>query len=229
MGRLKQHITDVMSRYKGKIYAWDVVNEAVPDGGESVYRPSKFYEIIGEDYIEKAFEYAHAVDPQAKLFYNDYNTENSIKRDKIYQLVKKLKDKKVPIHGVGLQGHWSINEPTAQELEASIKKFANLGLDVQVTELDMSVYPKEHERREKNATDDGILTEQMIQKQAAQYKMLFDTFRKYKGVVTGITFWNVSDKSSWLDNFPIRGRKDYPLLFDQNLKPKEAFRQVVNF
>lgn len=229
LGRLKQHITDVMGRYKGKIYAWDVVNEAVPDGGESLYRSSKFYEIIGEDYIEKAFEYAHAVDPQAKLFYNDYNTENSVKRDKIYQIVKKLKDKKVPIHGVGLQGHWSIEAPTADALEASIKKFASLGLDVQVTELDMSVYPKEHERRERKDAEEGKLTEQMLQKQAAQYKMLFDTFRKYKGTLTGVTFWNVSDKSSWLDNFPVRGRKDYPLLFDQNLKPKEAFWKVVKF
>lgn len=229
LGRLKQHITDVMGRYKGKIYAWDVVNEAVPDGGESIYRPSKFYEIIGEDYIEKAFEYAHAVDPQAKLFYNDYNTENSVKRDKIYQVVKKLKDKKVPIHGVGLQGHWSLNEPTAQELEASIKKFGDLGLEVQITELDMSVYPKEHERRAKKDTDTSELTEAMTQKQTAQYKMLFDTFRKHKGTLTGVTFWNVSDKSSWLDNFPVPGRKDYPLLFDQNLKPKDAFWSVVKF
>ncbi len=229
LGRLKQHITEVMGRYKGKIYAWDVVNEAVSDGGENPYRPSEFYEIIGEDYIEKAFEYAHTVDPQARLFYNDYNTENSTKRDKIFQIIKKLKDKNVPIHGVGLQGHWSIYEPTGQELEASIKKFADLGLEVQVTELDISVYPKEHERREKKATDTGQLTQEMSKKQTAQYKMLFDTFRKYKGTLTGVTFWNVSDRSSWLDNFPMRGRKDYPLLFDQNLKPKEAFERVVNF
>ncbi len=229
LGRLKQHITDVMSRYKGKIYAWDVVNEAVPDGGESIYRPSKFYEIIGEDYIEKAFEYAHAVDPNAKLFYNDYNTENKVKRDKIFQIVKKLKEKGVPIHGVGLQGHWSIYEPTAQELEASISQFASLGLDVQITELDLSVYPKEHERRAKKNTDEGLLTDDMIQKQTAQYKMIFDTFRKHKGTLTGVTFWNVSDRSSWLDNFPVPGRKDYPLLFDQNYKPKAAFGPVVNF
>ncbi|MPR35991.1 endo-1,4-beta-xylanase [Salmonirosea aquatica] len=227
--RLKQHITEVVGRYKGKIYAWDVVNEAVPDGGESIYRPSKFYEIIGEDYIEKAFEYAHAADPDAKLFYNDYNTENKTKRDKIFQIVKKLKDKKVPIHGVGLQGHWSIYEPTSQELEASIEKFASLGLDVQITELDLSVYPKEHARRAKKDTDTSELTEDMTKRQTAQYKMLFDTFRKHKGTLTGVTFWNVSDRSSWLDNFPVPGRKDYPLLFDQNYQPKEAFKAVVNF
>lgn len=229
LGRLKQHITDVMTRYKGKIYAWDVVNEAVPDTGKSIYRQSKFYQIIGEEYIQKAFEYAHAIDPQAKLFYNDYNTESAAKREKIYQLVKKLKDKNVPIHGVGLQGHWSIYEPTQQELEKSIRQFADLGLAVQITELDVSVYPKEHERRAKKDTDKSIYTDEMMQKQSAHYKMLFDTFRKYKGTVTGVTFWNVSDRSSWLDNFPVSNRKDYPLLFDQHYQPKRAFEGVVNF
>ena len=229
LARMKQHINDVVGRYKGKIYAWDVVNEAVPDTSESIYRKSKFYEIIGEDYIEKAFEYAHAADPNAKLFYNDYNTESASKREKIFQLVKKLKEKNVPIHGVGLQGHWSIYEPTAAELEKSITQFASLGLAVQITELDVSVHPKEHERRAKKATDTGELTPEMIAKQATQYKMIFDTFRKHKGTLTGVTFWNVSDKTTWLDNFPVPGRKDYPLLFDAEYKPKAAFKEVVNF
>ncbi|GAA4410026.1 endo-1,4-beta-xylanase [Nibrella viscosa] len=229
LGRLKQHIDAVVGRYKGRIYAWDVVNEAVPDTSEAVYRQSKFYEIIGEDYIEKAFEYAHAADPDAKLFYNDYNTENSAKREKIYRLLKKLTAKKVPVHGVGLQGHWSIYEPTRQELETSIRQFAGLGLQVQITELDVSVYPKEHERRAKKPTDTSQLTPEMVKQQTAQYKMLFDTFRKHKRTLTGVTFWNVSDKTTWLDNFPVPGRKDYPLLFDQNYQPKEAFWGVVKF
>jgi len=227
--RLQQHIHDVVSRYKGKIYAWDVVNEAVPDTGTSIYRRSKFYEIIGEDYIEKAFEYAHAADPEAKLFYNDYNTESTVKREKIFQLLKRLKEKKVPVHGVGLQGHWSISEPARQELEKSLEQFSSLGLRVQITELDVSVHQKEHERREKRPTDSGVLTAGTIEKQAEQYKMIFEVLRKYKSVITGVTFWNVSDKYSWLDNFPVPGRKDYPLLFDQNYKPKKAFDNVVNF
>lgn len=123
LARLKQHIDDVVGRYKGKVYAWDVVNEAVPDTGLSIYRKSKFYEIIGEDYIQKAFEYAHAADPDAKLFYNDYNTESASKREKIFQLLKKLKEKNVPVHGVGLQGHWSIYEPSAEELENRLRSF----------------------------------------------------------------------------------------------------------
>ncbi|WP_080055532.1 endo-1,4-beta-xylanase [Spirosoma aerolatum] len=229
LARMKRHITDVVSRYKGKIYAWDVVNEAVPDTGTGIYRRSNFYTIVGEEYIEKAFLYAHEADPKAVLFYNDYNTENPSKRDRIYQLVKKLKDKHIPIHGVGLQGHWSIYEPSAQELETSINRFASLGLAVQITELDLSVYPKEHERRPRKETDKSEFTQEMADKQADQYKMLFDVFRKYKGKVTGVTFWNVSDKSTWLDNFPVAGRKDYPLLFDQNYQPKKAFWGVVNF
>jgi endo-1,4-beta-xylanase len=205
------------------------VNEAVPDTGTAIYRQSKFYEIIGEDYIEKAFQYAHQADPDAQLFYNDYNTENAAKREKIYQLVKKLKDKGIPIHGVGLQGHWSLYEPTAKELEESITKFASLGLKVQVTELDVSVYPKEHERREKRSTDKSEFTSQMNDKQSAHYKMLFEVFRKHRNTITGITFWNLSDKYSWLDNFPVPGRKDYPLLFDQNNNPKKAFSEVIKF
>lgn len=229
LARMKQHISDVVGRYKGKIYAWDVVNEAVPDNGPDVYRKSKFYEIIGEEYIEKAFEYAHAADPSAQLFYNDYNTESASKRDRIYQLVKKLKDKGVPINGVGLQGHWSIYEPTAQELEESITRFASLGLKVQITELDMSVYPKEHERRERRDTDRSEFTSAMNDKQAAQYNMLFEVFRKHKNQLTGVTFWNLSDKYSWLDTFPVANRKDFPLLFDQNYQPKKAFAEVVKF
>lgn len=229
LARLKAHIQAVAGRYKGKIYAWDVVNEAVPDAGPDLYRQSKFYEIIGEEYIERAFQYAREADPNAVLFYNDYNTESASKRERIYQLLKKLKDKGVPVQGVGLQGHWSIYEPTAAELEESINKFAGLGLQVQITELDVSVYPKEHQRREKQATDRSEFTPEMADKQAAHYKMLFDVFRKHKDKITGVTFWNVSDKSSWLDNFPVPGRKDYPLLFDQNHRPKQAYREVINF
>ncbi|RYU95077.1 endo-1,4-beta-xylanase [Emticicia agri] len=229
LARMKQHITDVVSRYKGKLYAWDVVNEAVPDKGDEIYRKSKFYEIIGEDYIEKAFEYAHAADPDALLFYNDYNTENASKRDRIYQLVKKLKEKGVSIHGVGLQGHWSVYEPTAQELDESISKFASLGLQVQITELDVSVYVKEHERREKKPTDITSFPPEIQQKQTEQYKKLFEVFRKHRGQLTGVTFWNLSDKSTWLDSFPFPGRKDYPLLFDTELKPKPAYWEVIKF
>jgi len=227
--RLKDHITSVVSRYKGKIYAWDVVNEVIDDDNSKYFRDSKWYSICGEEFIAKAFEYAHAADPDALLFYNDYNTENPGKRDRIYKMVKQLIDAKVPIHGIGLQGHWSIYEPSEKELRASIEKFSALGLKIQITELDVSVYPSEHGRREPRPNESSTFTPEMEQKQLEQYTMFFKVFREYKDAITGVTFWNVSDKRSWLDNFPVRGRKNYPLLFDQNLQPKKAFLEVVKF
>ncbi len=227
--RLKEHITTVVNRYKGSIYAWDVVNEAISDKPGEYLRNSPWFRICGEDFIAKAFEYAHEADPDALLFYNDYNEINPVKRDKIYKLVKSLKDAGVPIHGIGLQGHWAINEPSESELTHTIKQFVDLGLKIQVTELDISVYNKEHDARERKMEDSH--TEFTPEKESAQidmYKRCFTVFKKYKKQITGITFWNISDRSSWLDNFPVRGRKDYPLLFDKNLQPKKAFWEVVN-
>jgi endo-1,4-beta-xylanase len=228
--RLKDHITTVVNRYKGKIYAWDVVNEAIADDSAHYLRNSMWYQICGEDFIAKAFEYAHAADPDALLFYNDYNEINAVKREKIYRLVKGLKDAGVPIHGIGLQGHWAINEPSGKQLDSTIKKFADLGLKVQITELDISVYPKEHNARERKPADaDTAFSSEKEKKQIEVYKMCFEVFRKYRKILSGVTFWNVSDRRSWLDNFPVRGRKDYPLLFDKDLKPKKAFWEVVSF
>lgn len=228
--RLKEHITSVVQRYKGTIYAWDVVNEAISDKKDEYLRPSLWYQICGEEYIAKAFQYAHEADPEALLFYNDYNETNPEKREKIYRLVKSLKEAGVPIHGVGLQGHWSIYEPTEQVLIETIEKFKNLGLKVQVTELDISVYPKEHGRRDRKPEDaNDQFTAEQEKKQTEMYEMIFRVFRKYKEVVSAVTFWNISDRSSWLDNFPVPGRKDYPLLFDKNLQPKKAYWEVVKF
>jgi endo-1,4-beta-xylanase len=227
--RLKDHITAVVTRYKGKIYAWDVVNEVIDDNDSKTFRDSPWYRICGEDFVAKAFEYAHEADPNAILFYNDYNTENPGKRDRIYTMLKGLLDKKVPIHAMGLQAHWSIFSPTESELHQSIEKFSSLGLKIQITELDISVYQSEHSRREPRANEPDAFTPDMEAKQIEQYKMAFKIFREYKSVVTGVTFWNVSDKSTWLDNFPVRGRKNYPLLFDTNMKPKKAYWEVVRF
>lgn len=227
--RLKDHITEVVTRYKGKIYAWDVVNEAIADDSTQFLRDSPWYKICGEEFIAKAFQYAHEADPDARLFYNDYNTERPEKRERIYKLLKKLIDAKVPIHGVGLQGHWSLFEPSEKELRSAIEKFSSLGLKVQFTELDISVYPWEKMNRERKAEDSDTFTPEREQKQLEQYKKVFAIFREYKNAITGVTFWNVSDRHSWLDSYPVRGRKNYPLLFDQNLKPKKAYWEVVKF
>jgi len=228
--RLKDHITSVVGRYKGKIYAWDVVNEAISDKPGEYLRNSQWLQICGEEYIAKAFEYAHEADPGALLFYNDYNEINAVKREKIYRLVKSLKDAGVPIHGIGLQGHWAVNEPSEGQLDSTLKTFSELGLKLQITELDISVYPKEHNARERKPEDTNTaFTKEKEEKQLEVYKMCFNLFRKYKKVLSGVTFWNISDRNSWLDNFPVQGRKDYPLLFDKNLEPKKAFWEVVKF
>lgn len=228
--RLKDHITTVVNRYKGSVYAWDVVNEAISDKRDEYLRPSKWQQIIGDEYIAKAFEYAHEADPSALLFYNDYNEISPVKREKIYKLVKTLKDAGVPIHGVGLQAHWAINEPSRAQLDSTLQRFSQLGLQVQITELDVSVYPKEHNARERRPEDaNTAFTPEKEQQQLEQYKLMFELFRKYKKSISGVTFWNVSERYSWLDDFPVRGRKDYPLLFDKNLQPKKAYWQVVNW
>jgi endo-1,4-beta-xylanase len=230
LARLKEHITTVVSRYKGTIYAWDVVNEVISDAPETYFRNSEFYKICGEEFVAKAFEYAHAADPDALLFYNDYNEISASKRAKIIKMIKGLKEADVPIHGIGLQGHWAINEPSREQLDSTLSEFASLGLKIQVTELDISVYPKEHNARERRSEDASTaFTKEKEDKQIAIYKLCFELFRKYKDAITGVTFWNISDRSSWLDNFPVRGRKDYPLLFDKDLKPKKVFWEVVKF
>jgi endo-1,4-beta-xylanase len=226
--RLKDHITTVVSRYKGIIYAWDVVNEAISDKPDEYFRPSLFYQICGEEFIAKAFQWAHEADPNAFLFYNDYNEINAVKREKIIRMVKDLKAKGVPINGIGLQGHWAINEPSKEQLQQTLKDFSGLGLTLQITELDISVYPKEHTARERRAVDyDTAFSAEKEMKQIEVYKNCFELFKKYKKNISSVTFWNISDRHSWLDNFPVRGRKDYPLLFDAQLKPKKAYWEII--
>ncbi len=227
--RLRTHIHTVVNRYKGKIYAWDVVNEAVDDNPNNLLRKSKWTEIIGDDFIEKAFEYAHEADPDAKLFYNDYNSERPEKVERIYTLLKQLKDKNIPIDGVGLQAHWSIFEPSRSELEHAIQKYSSLGLEIHITELDVSIYKWEKEKRAKHPNESDEYTPELQKAQADKYKMFFEVFRKYKKNITNVTFWNATDKYTWLDHYPVEGRKNYPSLFDINAKPKAAFWKVVNF
>jgi len=227
--RLKDHITTVVNRYKGKIYAWDVVNEAIDDDSTKFLRNSLWYQICGEDFIAKAFEYAHEADPKAILFYNDYNTERPEKRERVYRLLKKLVDAGVPINAVGIQAHWSIDEPSQKDLIATIKKFSSLGLKVQVTELDISIYPWEKNKRTLRPGETDTYTPELEKKQDEKYAEVFKVFRDYKNVISGVTFWNISDKRTWLDDYPVEGRKNYPLLFDQQLQRKKAYWSVVDF
>ena len=222
--RLKDHITTVVTRYKGIVYAWDVCNEVISDNPNEYFRNSPWYRICGEEFVARAFEYAHAADPGALLFYNDYNETNPVKREKIYRLVKGLKDAGVPINGVGLQSHWSMYDITSGKIDSTLSRFAELGLKVQITELDLKV-----QHNGPGARQDTIpgYTAEREKIQTEQYEMIFRLFRKYKDVISAVTFWNVSDRSSWLDRRG--GGKAYPLLFDTTYQPKKAYWRVVNF
>lgn len=220
--RVREHIHTVVGRYKNDIYAWDVVNEVIADEGEALLRTSKWTEIAGSDFIAKAFEYAHEADPQALLFYNDYNESNPHKRDKIYTLVQSLLEQGVPIHGIGLQAHWNLYDPSLDEIRAAIEKYASLGLQLQLTELDVSMF-----RFEERRTDLTSPEPVMLELQAERYEAVFRLLMEYREVISGVTFWGAADDYTWLDDFPVRGRKNWPFLFDTAYHPKPAFDRVA--
>ncbi|ETT29914.1 endo-1,4-beta-xylanase [Paenibacillus sp. FSL R5-192] len=223
LSRLKQHIDTVVGRYKGQIYAWDVVNEAVEDKTDLFMRDTKWLELVGEDYLMQAFSMAHEADPNALLFYNDYNETDPVKREKIYNLVRSLLDKGAPVHGIGLQGHWNIHGPSIEEIRMAIERYASLDVQLHVTELDMSVF-----RHEDRRTDLTAPTSEMAELQERRYEEIFNLFREYKSSITSVTFWGVADNYTWLDHFPVRGRKNWPFVFDQQLQPKESFWRIIN-
>lgn len=239
LARLRQHIAAVVGHYKGRVKQWDVVNEAISDAPGQELRPSPWLRAIGEDYIAEAFRAAHAADPDALLSYNDYGIERRDKRRKALQLLKALIGQKVPVHAVGIQGHWRLETLDLMEVEEAIKEFAGLGLKVMITELDLSVLParyqgadvarterpNEEQRAAMNPYTQG-LPDAVAQKQAERYRQAFAMFLRHQDVIGRVTFWGTDDGHSWLNNFPVRGRTDHALLFDRQGKPKAAFFAV---
>ncbi|MBZ5582912.1 MAG: endo-1,4-beta-xylanase [Acidobacteriia bacterium] len=234
--RMRDHIRTVVGRYKGRIGGWDVVNEALNEDGSM--RQSPWYRIIGEDYLLKAFQFAHEADPRAELYYNDYSLENEAKRKGAVELIRKLKAAGAAISGVGLQGHDKMDWPTARQEAETIEAFAALGVKVHITELDIDVLPRTTRQNtaDISATAAGTaqsnpytagLPEEMQQALARRYAELFEVFVQHRNTVSRVTFWGVTDGDSWLNNFPTRGRTNYPLLFDREGKPKPAFAAVV--
>jgi endo-1,4-beta-xylanase len=238
LARMRAHIKAVVGRYKGRVKEWDVVNEAINDG-PGVLRDTPWRKAIGDDYIAEAFRAAHEADPAAILVYNDYNIELDYKRPKALELLKKLLDQKVPVHAVGIQSHWRIENPPLAEAEKAIQEFSALGLKVMITELDMGVLPSRYQGADISVTE-GMTPEQLAvmnpytkalpdeiaQKHAEKMASAFELLLRYRKVIGRVTLWGVHDGGSWLNNFPVRGRTDYPLLFDRTLKPKPAFFAV---
>ena len=225
--RLKKHIQTVMTRYKGVISTWDVANEIASDeDGKSPYRQSRWFEILGPEVVVKAFEFAREADPFATLLYNDYGIEAGPKHDRAVQILKDLRKAKAPISGIGLQSHISIVYPPVSEIETSIRNFARLGLQVHITELDMSVYSGFDEEK-RNLYPDACPPD-LLKQQADRYGELFRMFRRNKSHIARVTFWNVHDGVSWLNQFPVPNRRNHPLLWDSDLKPKPAYDAVIS-
>jgi endo-1,4-beta-xylanase len=234
--RMKAHIHTIVGRYKGKIKGWDVVNEALAEDGS--LRPSPFLKVGGPAFMAKAFQYAYEADPNAELYYNDYNLINPDKRDGAIRIIKNLKNRGIKIDGVGIQAHWSLTEPSIEEIETAIEMYAETGVQVMFTEMDISVLPSpwnmptaDVSTRFKNTPamnpyPDG-LPDSVQQQLADRYAEIFKLFDKHANQIRRVTFWGLHDGVSWKNNFPIRGRTDYTLLFDRNLNPKEAFTAVI--
>lgn len=232
--RMRQHISTVVGRYKGRLKGWDVVNEAFEDNGK--YRNNKFYQILGKDYIKYAFQFAHEADPQAELYYNDYNVENPAKCDGIVELVKELKTAGCRIDAVGSQAHWHMNSPTFNAIETSIQKLKAAGVKVLFTEWDVSILPSPYEganisanfkySKEMDPYQEGV-PDSVQNKWNKRVLGMFEIFLKYNDVVDRVTVWGLTDNTTWLNNFPIRGRKDSPVLFDRNNQRKPVVDEMI--
>ena len=220
--RMRNHIHTIVNRYKDVIYCWDVVNEAITDDRNATdpYRQSPLYKIAGDEFIAKAFEYAREADPKALLFYNDYNECDPVKSKRIYDMVKKMKAAGVPIDGIGMQGHYNIYGPTEKEVDDAIKLYKQVVNHIHVTELDIRV--NEEMGGQLRFNREGVnVSDSIKQYLADQYARVFRVFRNHKDVVKCVTFWNLSDRDSWL------GARNYPLPFDTEYKPKLAYEYII--
>jgi len=234
---LEQHINTIASRYDGKIDAWDVVNEALNEDGTT--RKSIFSDLLGGNFVTEAFRLAQKATPNSELYYNDYNIEQPKKRKGAIELIKKIQAAGVRIDGVGIQGHWSIKGLPLEDIEQSILDYAALGIKVMFTEVDITVLPNPWDLQgaDVNQNFEGSpmmnpypesLPDSMQVALADEYGKLFNLFLKHKDKISRVTFWGISDANSWLNGWPIKGRTNYPLLFDRNYLPKPAYDKVVS-
>ncbi len=224
LSRMEEYIQTVVGRYRGKFRGWDVVNEAIAEKGPELLRDSPWRRIVGEDFVEQAFRLAAAADPNAELYYNDYGLTRPAKRDKAVRLIRDLQAKGIKVHAIGIQGHWNIQQPPLEDIERSIETFAALGIKVNITELDISLFTKEQtDNRYKDTVPPEVLA-----KQAARYAAAFEIFRRHRDIIDRVTIWGTTDRYSWLNHSPVKGRTDHPLLFDRTSKPKPAFWAVID-
>ena len=235
LGRYYDHMQTVMTRYKDAIWCWDVVNEAIFDDYDpaeknlnGIIRKSNLSDAIGEDYVDWAFKTAEKINPNVKLIYNEYSEWYPGKSDRIFKMVKSMLDRGIKVDGLGLQGHWGISAPTPDDVRRIFDLYSKLGIPLQVTEMDLSVYNDFNRQRDPEFAE---LPAEVAERQAQLYADHFQIFREYKDILETVTFWSAADDTSWLNVWPreIPPRKNWPLLFDRDHQPKEAFFRVLNF
>lgn len=234
--RMKNHIYTVAGRYKGRVKGWDVVNEAIE--GDGSYRNSKFYQIVGEDFIKLAFQFAHEADPDAELYYNDYSMDSEGKRNGVVAMVKKLQEEGIRIDGIGMQTHVGLEYPKLDEFEKSVKAYAGLGLKVMITEMDVTVLPMPGSsvgaeistnfdyQAKYNPYTEGLPDSVNVLFEN-RYLDFFKLFLKYEDNISRVTMWGVDDGQSWKNNWPVKGRTDYTLLIDRNYQPKPVVEKLI--
>jgi endo-1,4-beta-xylanase len=234
LANLKSHVHGVVGHFKGKIRGWDVVNEAISDGPGGMLRDTPARRAIGDDYVVKAFQFAHEADRDVELYYNDYNIEHGPKRDRAIELIRQIKAAGARIDAVGIQGHWMLDFPSVAEIERGLNAWSREGVKLMISEMDVDVLPRS---KPGGANLDALeaegldpyrsgLPDTVQRKLAERYEQLFSLLVKTPQV-TRITLWGTTDGHSWLNNFPVRGRTNYPLLFDRSYHPKPAFDAVV--
>nr|WP_319399599.1 endo-1,4-beta-xylanase [uncultured Carboxylicivirga sp.] len=235
--RMKKHIHTVVGRYKGRVKGWDVVNEAIEDNGE--WRKSKFYTIIGEDYIKLAFQFAHEADPDAELYYNDYSMFHKGRQQGVERLIKMLREDSLRIDAIGMQAHYGLNYPSLSQMDEAISFFSGLGVKVMITELDLSILPSPYETMGANVADrfayresmdpyKNGLSDSISQVFNQRYMDFFQLFMKHHKDISRVTLWGVTDADSWKNDWPIKGRTDYPLLFDRNYQAKPFVDELID-
>jgi endo-1,4-beta-xylanase len=233
LANMKDHIRAVVSHYKGRVKGWDVVNEAVADGPAEL-RDTPALRAIGDDYVLKAFEFAHEADPNVELYYNDYNIEHDYKRERALRLVRRIRGAGLRIDAVGIQGHYGLDKPSIEEIERGIRAYVQEGFKVMITELDVDVLPRigaggadvsATEAKGQDPYTNGFPPE-MQQRLADRYRALFTLFLRFPEL-TRVTLWGTTDANTWLNDFPVRGRTNHPMLWDRSYHPKRAFDAVV--
>ena len=239
LDRMRAHVRKLAERYGDYVHAWDVINETFNDDGS--LRDSPWTRILGEAFIEHAFRIAEEELPSdVELLYNDYSMTRSGRRDAVVRMVNDLQSKDIRIDGVGMQGHWARTEPNIRQIESSILAFAETGVQVHITELDIDMLPRHPRMWSGNADvmlrlqeDPALdpytegLTPESQAALAERYESIFQLFLKHSDSIRRVTFWGVTDADSWLNNWPIRGRTSHPLLFDRQNNPKPAFHTIL--